>query len=267
MPDSNHLPNRQQIEQALLTVALQPLLEQVSQERQQEIDKIARHVEISLNTIIDRVNYQFAELMEKIDSGSQEAGLEGRISQFQDRLDDLNQRLDTRRKELRQERFCTISAIRHLGSAWILPHPERSSPEMAGMVRNDEIERVAVEAVIAYEQTRGFEVESVELDNRSFDLVSCKPHPEDPQTALAVRFIEVKGRSAVGDVALTTNEYKTAERLKDDYWLYVVFNCATTPKIHIIQNPAKLGWKPIVKVEHYQVGAREILTAEENNRD
>ncbi len=259
------------MEQVLLTQALHPLLEQVRQERQHEIDKIARHVEISLNTIIDRVNYQFAELREKINSGSQEAGLEGRISQFQDRLDDLNQRLDTRRKELQQERFCMISHIRHLGSAWILPHPERSSPEMAGMVRNDEIERIAVEAVIAYEQTRGFEVESVERDNRGFDLISRlpvrstqtgKPHPEDPKTAMAVRFIEVKGRSAVGDVALTTNEYKTAERLKDDYWLYVVFKCATTPEIHIIQNPAKLGWKPIIKVEHYQVGANEIFTAE-----
>ncbi len=29
----------------------------------------------------------------------------------------------------------------------------------------------------------------------------------------------------IGEVALTTNEYKTAERLKNDYWLYVVFNC------------------------------------------
>ncbi len=262
VPDSDHLPNRQHIEQVLLADALQPLLEQVSQERRHEIDKIARHVEISLNTIIDRVQYQFAELMEKINSGSQEAGLEGRISQFQDRLDDLNQRLETRRRELQQERFCTISTIRHLGSAWILPHPERSSPEMAGMVRNDEIERIAVEAVIAHEQTRGFEVESVERDNRGFDLISRKPHPEDPKTAMTVRFIEVKGRSAVGDVALTTNEYKTAERLKDDYWLYVVFNCATTPEIHIIQNPAKLGWKPIVKIEHYQVEAKEIFTAE-----
>ena len=35
----------------------------------------------------------------------------------------------------------------------------------------------------------------------------------------------------MGEVALTTNEYKTAERLKKDYWLYVVYNCATDPEI------------------------------------
>jgi len=31
-------------------------------------------------------------------------------------------------------------------------------------------------------------VESVEDENRGFDLISRKPHAEDPQTALEVRF-------------------------------------------------------------------------------
>ena len=36
-------------------------------------------------------------------------------------------------------------------------------------------------------------VESVESDNRSFDLISRKPHPNDPKTFTDVRFIEVNG--------------------------------------------------------------------------
>ena len=72
----------------------------------------------------------------------------------------------------------------------------------------------------------------------------------------------MKGRSHVGEVALTTNEYRTAERLKEDYWLYVVFNCASEPELHLVQDPARLGWKPIVKVEHYQVAASEIMKSE-----
>ncbi len=60
------------------------------------------------------------------------------------------------------------------------------------MVRDEEIERIAVEAVIAYEAARGWQVESVESENRGFDLISRRPHPEDPQTAIEVRFIEVK---------------------------------------------------------------------------
>ena len=42
-----------------------------------------------------------------------------------------------------------------------------------------------------------------------------------------VRFIEVKGRAHTGEIALTANEYKTAQRLGRDYSLYVVFHCAT----------------------------------------
>jgi hypothetical protein len=130
------------------------------------------------------------------------------------------------------------------------------------MVRDEEIERIAVQAVSAYEEARGWRVESVEKDNRGFDLISRRPHPEDPQTAIEVRFIEVKGRATVGEIALSTNEYKTAERLKKDYWLYAVFNCGSEPKIHTVQDPVRLGWEPIVKVEHYHVGANAILKAE-----
>jgi len=69
---------------------------------------------------------------------------------------------------------------------------------------------------------------------------------------LEIRFIEVKGRAQRGTVALTPNEYKTAQRLGKDYWLYIVFNCATIPEIHTFQDPAvTLEWEKVVKVEHY----------------
>jgi hypothetical protein len=129
------------------------------------------------------------------------------------------------------------------------------------MVRDDEIERIAVDAVIKHEEARGWVVESVEKDNRGFDLISRRLHPEDLKTAVEVRFIEVKGRAGVGEVGLTNNEYKTAERLKIDYWLYVVFNCASIPQMHVVQDPAKLGWEPIVRVEHYHIDGKSILDA------
>jgi hypothetical protein len=71
----------------------------------------------------------------------------------------------------------------------------------------------------------------------------------------------VKGRAGVGEIALTSNEYRTAERLKNDYWLYVVYNCSSKPEIHLIQDPSRLGWEPLVTIEHYHVGADRILGA------
>ena len=155
--------------------------------------------------------------------------MEGRIKISEDKLIELNHRLEARRRELAQERECAIADIQLLGRAWVLPHPERATPAYAPMVTDPEIERIAVQVAIAHEQAQGREVESVEAENRGFDLISRRPPPEDPKTALDVRFIEVKGRAHAGDIALTRNEYNTAQRLANDYYLYVVLAIAPPP--------------------------------------
>ena len=259
IPDSSGLPQRDVVENTLIQKALNPLLEEVRIQREKETEIISRHMEISLNELINRQNLRMAELLEAQQNGDTSQPLAANIKITEDRIFELNGRLERRREELQQERNCTITNIHHHGCAWVLPHPERKSPGIASMVRDDEIESIAVQKVIEFEQARGWNVISVEKENRGFDLISRKPHPEDPQTAIEVRFIEVKGRSQIGEVALTANEYKTAERLKTDYWLYVVYNCAKKPEIHTIQDPARLNWIPIVKVEHYQVKAEIIL--------
>lgn len=256
------LPGNDQSETILYQQALMPILEEEQAQRKREVKTISVHMEISLNAIIDRAQIQLGELLNQKESGSTEAGLDGRIKMLDDKLDELNSRLEQRRNELEKEQQCTISNIQHLGSAWVLPHPDRETPEVKKMVSDPEIEKIAVDTVIRYEEARGCKVQSVEEENRGFDLISRRPHPEDPETAIEVRFIEVKGRSHVGEVALTTNEYKTSERLKKDFWLYVVFNCAVEPELHLIRDPSRLGWKPIVKVEHYSVGVVELMSAE-----
>ena len=255
------LPGPELIEQALVEKALQPFLDEVQQARLQEIDTISNHMEISLNELIHRQNLRMAEFMSGDQSRENNPLLAANLKQVEDKLDELNNRLERRRAEIERERFCTIADIQHHGRAWVMPHPERATPIVAAMVKDDEIERLAIQAVIAHEEARGWRVTSVEKENRGFDLVSRRPHPEDPETSIEVRFIEVKGRSALGEVALTTNEYKTAERLKTDFWLYVVFNCASKAEIRIVQDPARLNWEPLVKIEHYHVGPQVILEA------
>ena len=252
-PDEASLPDRDEIELFLLQNALQPMLDQAQHERAREVSVISRHVEISLNEIIHRENMLLADLISLKEGGSTEQGIEGRIKISEDKLHELDHRLQTRRHELGQERHCAVGDILHMGRAWVFPHPDRAQPNLAPMVSDPEIERLAVQAVIAHEEAQGRVVQSVEADNRGFDLISRLPHPEDPQSAVDVRFIEVKGRSQSGDIALTANEYKTAQRLKKDYWLYVVFHCATTPSINVLRDPSTLEWQPIVKVEHYRL--------------
>jgi hypothetical protein len=263
VPDGSRLPDRAGVERALVDLALKSFLAETAAQRDKEVDTISRHMEISLGELIHRQNLQLAELVGRQQTGTTIPGLDGNIALSEAHLDELNNRLENRRAELRNEKQCTIGDIQHLGRAWVLPHPERDAPGIAPMVRDEEIEKAAVEEAKRYEIARGWVVESVEADNRGFDLISRKPHPHDAKTFTDVRFIEVKGRAGVGEVALTANEYKTAERLKRDYWLYVVFNCGSKAELHIVQDAARLGWEPIVRVEHYHVGADAIVEAAE----
>jgi superfamily II DNA or RNA helicase len=255
--------DRNAAEAALLEAKLAGWLQESVEERRRQLDMVSRHVEISLNALIDRDQRQLAEYFNRQIAGQTVAGLDGLIAQTEQHLDDLNNRLDSRRREIELERHCTIADLTHLGRAWVLPHPERNAPRLAPMVADAEVEKTAVRIAIEHEEFRGWVVESVETQNRGFDLISRRPHPEDSKTAMEVRFIEVKGRAGVGEIAVTINEYRAAERLKNDYWLYVVFDCATSPKLHSVQDPARLGWLPVAQVEHYRCEPGMIFDAEQ----
>jgi superfamily II DNA or RNA helicase len=137
----------------------------------------------------------------------------------------------------------------------------RPSGEAQADLRFAAIEQIAVQAAIAFEEARGCKVVSVENDTRGFDLISRRASSDIAREPIETRFIEVKGRAAVGEIALTANEYKTAQRLTDDYWLYVVFNCGSQPQVTTIQNPARFDWEPLSKIDCYRLGAEMILKA------
>lgn len=261
VPTLPNLPDLGGVEIHLVEAALKPFLVEISAEREKQNRVVREHIEISLQELINRQQLALAELLNRRVAGEDVPGLEGNISQSEAHSDELNGRLDRRRIELEMERHCTIGDVHHIGRAWVSPHPERQSPTIAPMVRDEEIEKIAVRVATEHEVKLGWVVESVENENRGYDLLSKKPHPTEPGIFVSARFIEVKGRAGVGEVALSANEYRTAHRLGQDYWLYVVFDCATKPSLNAIQDPAKLGWEPVVRVEQYHVTAKTILEA------
>jgi len=257
-----NLPDRNDTEYFLVENALHGLLEEVSAQRTKEVETIKNHIEISLNELIHRQNLRMVELEEERLREPESSMLAPNFKQTEDRIEELNERLETRTKELEQERQCSIGGVQFVGSAIVLPHPERENPNLAPMVRDEEIERIAIQTVIAEAEREGWIVESVESENRGFDLILRKFSAEDARNCTQVRFVEVKGRAGVGEVGLSSNEFKTAERLRDDFWLYVVYKCANEPELHKIQNPARLGWQPVVRVEQYHISSKEIIAAE-----
>ena len=258
-PTGTGLPDTASAEHVLIEQELQGLLGELQATRTAEITRVAAHTAISLNALIHRQSMRMAELFAHQEASTENPLVAANLKQTSDRLDLLNARLERRQAELAQERYVTISQVRHLAQAWVLPHPERASVLLAPLISDVDVERVAVATVMQALAAEGWVVESVESQNRGFDLIARLHDPKTTQSARAVRYIEVKGRSAVGDVALTTNEYKTAERLGTDYWLYVVYHCATQPEVHAVRDPARLQWAEVLQVAHYRGGVKQIL--------
>src|SRR5262249_11209965 len=78
-------------------------------------------------------------------------------------------------------------------------------------LRFAEIEQIAVRTATAFEEARGCKVETVESATRGYDLISRHSPFGSSREPIETRFIEVKGRAGKGDIALTANEYKTAQ--------------------------------------------------------
>lgn len=82
-------------------------------------------------------------------------------------------------------------------------------------------------------------------------------------------FYEVKGlRANVGPIRLTQKEWSVANKEKGRYHLAVVTNLGNSPKVKIIQNPAKLKAKPrttIVSQVHYHIDQKQIAMASANS--
>ena len=127
--------------------------------------------------------------------------------------------------------------VQFVAHALAVPPPEGDETE-----RYDErVEDIAVRIAIAWERERGATVQDVSkpalarnasLQNwPGFDLLATQPDGQ-------LRRIEVKGRAGRDGIHMEANEWKQACHLESDYWLYVVFDCATTtPKLLRVQNP------------------------------
>ncbi len=111
-----------------------------------------------------------------------------------------------------------------------------------------EIERIGMERAIKHEKENGRIPKDVSSQRRrGYDIHSTASGGE-------IRCIEVKARAGREPVVLTRNEWDVAEQT-DNYFLYVVLNADTQPKLYTIQNPAGII-TPVEREEYVRVESR-----------
>jgi len=161
----------------------------------------------------------------------------------QRRKEELEMRKRALEEEIRRETSLLPSTPKILGVVRVLPQPTSDQ----SMRSDAEIEAIGMQVAMQYEREHGRNPEDVSAENIGYDIRSTSPLGE-------VRYIEVKARATTGAIVLTPNEWLMAQRLGNEYWLYVVENAATQPRLRIIQNPAaKLQPEEVVEVVRYVV--------------
>ncbi len=232
--------------------ALAPFLEETRSERLAEVDRISAHVELSLTELLQRADEEIGRAAADVEQKL--PGAEGRLAQAEARHAELLARRDRRRTDLERQRALTLQAVERLASVLVLPHPEREAPEVRRLKPDFETEAIAMQVVMDHEAALGRQVFDVSAKNLGYDITSLDLASGE------LRLIEVKGLGAsTGTILLTPNERRVAEDRRDCYWLYVVTDCDTAPRLQEpVRDPARLEWNEVTKVAHYYLSVNAV---------
>jgi superfamily II DNA or RNA helicase len=164
----------------------------------------------------------------------------------------------------RESELITPGPITFVAHALVVPSSDPKDVEEHDI----NVEIAAMKIAWAFEEAAGskvIDVHTSELarkaglpDNPGFDLLSIRQENEK-------RAIEVKGRAAMGDIEVSANEWAKACNMRDGYWLYAVYDCATpSPRLIRVQDPfGKLLAKSKGSI---LIPLRSIESAQEGNQ-
>jgi hypothetical protein len=227
-------------EETMLTYLMRQVMEPLEAELQAHREQLAQ---IKRKYGIASLNRRITELNERLLDYESRNVPAPEVANVRHRKEEAEQRKQELENQIERERTIRRTPPRLLGVARVVP----ATPEGLPMQSEAAIEAVGMQVAMEYERQQGRTPVDVSAENRGYDIRSESPDG-------SVRYIEVKARAQTGDLVLTPNEWMMARRLGDEYWLYVVTDAASQPRLRCIQNPASaLEPRPIQGVVRYQV--------------
>jgi len=227
---------------------LSPLQAEARARRERESAIKKRWLEASYEQLIHESQEKLWDYHRRREAGED---MEAAIRQEEQRLKELLDEKKKRLEELEKERDILILEPELEAVALIMPKPPSppASPPAGAAEQplppDEEIKRrveaAGMRVAMDYERQQGREPRDVSKQFLGYDIVSHGPE--------GTRYIEVKAFTTTGPLELTPHEWQMAERLQDAYWVYVVENALSVPRLHCIQNPAEhLSVQPITGI-------------------
>ncbi|MBK9296782.1 MAG: DUF3883 domain-containing protein [Candidatus Microthrix sp.] len=115
-------------------------------------------------------------------------------------------------------------------------------------------EKVAVAKVIAELESLSYTVDDRQTAGVGYDLLARHVHTGEQ------RCVEVKGFTGqMGPVWLEQNEWAQALQRRDDYWLYVVDDCAEQAAVTVrVQDPVNVFADGAGRIQRYQIKLSQL---------
>ncbi|MBP1626442.1 MAG: helicase domain protein [Holophagaceae bacterium] len=243
------------LEQQALALASSTL---VPAHYQEVADRRIAHVDKTLNAVHERLNKEISFWTDRFEKLTEDkaSGKDVRLNLENTRrtLEDLQDRLDGRKRELMAQRMVVSSTPVLLSGALVLPEgllKQRQGEAPAGAqfsadaAARTKIEAIAMKAVTMAEEAKGCKVVDVSMEKCGWDLTSYPPAVDGQQPT--PRHIEVKGRSkGAPTITVTRNEILYALNQADKFRLAIVLVDENDQPEgpHYIQDPfdTEPGW-------------------------
>jgi len=173
-----------------------------------------------------------------------------------EQIGSLTEELRQRRRTLQRRKVVSIQTPRVVGVAAVIPGPVPKVQEEGKGGDNTTVEMAAMKVAMDYERSHGREPEDVSKRGVGCDVKSVAPDG-------AVRYIEVKGHAATGDITLYYTEWQLAHRMREEFFIYEVDHALATPELRIVQDPIGKGVPAKESVIEYRISAADLRAAAE----
>ncbi len=220
-------------------------LEEVTGEQERRASIVEDALQRSVNDNLSALQLQLDRQYEDQAAGK-DMGIAIRTTNEQ--IDNLTEGLNRRRQSLRRQKVTAIQTPRVVGVAGVIPGPVPKVMEQGGGGDNTTVEMAAMNFVMDYERAQGREPVDVSKTGVGCDVRSTAPDR-------SVRYIEVKGHAAAGDITLYYTEWQLAHRMREEFFIYEVDHALTNPTMRIVHDPVGKGVQAVEKVTEYRISA------------
>ena len=203
------------------------------------MQKNIKDLEIEHKLIFSEYDWKIKLQKSKLDSHA-EKGQTYLISPIEERIRELTSEYKKLQLENLTAREISWDLCGPVGVSFLLPPDHQIRPgssrwdddEKIEMIKK-EIELIAMDQAIEHEKDHKREPKDVSIETfRGYDIYSTSQDE--------IRHIEVKGVSQQNPIQISSNEWRTASQLQDEFYLYVTQHALTNPTLKIIRNPYEM---------------------------